>query len=608
MSIRSRLVLSFLVLALVPLLIATALSFIISSDAVRNDALKHLETIANFQRERLKTIMSTNVESLDVVSSRTMLKQELDRYLAQPNPASLSSMQSSLDDGLASTESFVRIDVLDTNGTVLASTDRALIGKSRASELYFKRGRAADDVGFFSKAGRNGLHETLAGPLSSNGRTIGVLVIDRDASDILQMANDYTGLGKTGETVVAQKTESGDSVFLCHTRFGGHTPLSLVVPHEKSNVAIDIALDGRSTVLENAVDYRGTPVLAVTRYIPEARLGLVVKMDRSEAFGPVNRLLGYMAIIIGVAVGLVLVVSYSLATSLTRPLRKLTDTAEEVSAGDLSRRSSINRGDEVGTLAKAFDRMADDLVGARENLERKVAERTEELARSNAELEGYAHTVSHDLRGPLANISISVEILQDAMKSGDPESMREALNATDQIAKATEKSFGLIGDLLELAEAGQEPPNVDYVDVRKVVDRALDDLRPRIESKNVRVEIDDDLGTVKANETHIYQLFQNLLSNAVKHNDSAEPSMEVRLLGRDGPAVRYRVCDNGPGISSEDLPRIFTPFFKSGKAGETGVGLAIVQKVVSVYNGTVRAYNDNGACFEFMLRDYEQKQ
>ena len=118
------------------------------------------------------------------------------------------------------------------------------------------------------------------------------------------------------------------------------------------------------------------------------------------------------------------------------------------------------------------------------------------------------------------------------------------------------------------------------------------------------VKVGDDLGSVRANPTHIYQIFANLISNAIKHNDNENPVIEVSCLGDDEEGLhRYLIRDNGSGIPPEDLGRIFLPFVR-GKTGETGIGLTTVEKIVAVYSGEIRAYNDNGACFELTLKDY----
>ncbi|HEY5494035.1 MAG TPA: HAMP domain-containing sensor histidine kinase, partial [Candidatus Anoxymicrobiaceae bacterium] len=252
--------------------------------------------------------------------------------------------------------------------------------------------------------------------------------------------------------------------------------------------------------------------------------------------------------------------------------------------------------------------MTDDLVSEREGLERKVEERTAELARSNLELDGYAHTVSHDLRGPLASIELAASMLTDMLKDEQQQDAREQMSEVlDQLRKSTDRSFSLVDELLALAEAGQHPAAVEKVDVGDVVSQVLLERAHMIEARGARVILDDGLGTLLASPTHIYQLFSNLITNAIKHNDSPEPVVEVRRLEEDeGGGLRYQVADNGPGVADADFPRIFEPFFK-GKGGETGVGLATVQKIVQQYGGTISACNEEvgGACFEFVLHDYE---
>jgi signal transduction histidine kinase len=120
--------------------------------------------------------------------------------------------------------------------------------------------------------------------------------------------------------------------------------------------------------------------------------------------------------------------------------------------------------------------------------------------------------------------------------------------------------------------------------------------------------VGDRLGHVVGSPTHFYQLFSNLIRNCIKHCRSDRPVLNVRRLEEAGIGVhRYLVRDNGEGIPEADLEDIFTPFFK-GKSGGTGIGLATVEKIVNLYGGEVRAYNNNGACFEFTISDYSQPE
>jgi len=609
MNIRIRFLVSFLLVALVPLVVASGLFLVLGRNALRDQALNKLESVATIQKKRVESRMSQSRDRLAQAKSQTHLLDGIAAYAANRDRASLAAITQSLQDEVSALPDFKNMSVLDMSGKVIASTDQSLVGKDESQSIYFQKGKNGDDVSTFARGPDGGLVQYLAGLVKIGGKPLGVLAIETSATDLTQLMTDYSGLGKTGETVLAEKTSEGNARFLGPTRFGEKAALSTIVPGEKANVPINIALQNKSEVLTDSVDYRGKPVLAATEHIDDPPLGLVVKIDRSEAFAPANRLVGLLGIVFGATALLVIVVSLLLSGSITRPIVALTGVAEAVSAGDLTRRADFGRTDEVGSLATAFNKMTDDLVEERDNLERKVEERTAELARSNIELDGYAHTVSHDLRGPVSSINLAGAILAEELEGPSENWDRdELLQLTGHIRTSTDRSFALINDLLTLAEAGQKPAAVDAVDIDETVGRILTERAQRIADKGARVQVEAGLGVVIANATQVYQLFSNLIINAVKHNDSGEPVVEVRRLKIEGVGChRFEVRDNGPGITDEDFPRIFEPFFK-GRGGETGIGLATVRKIVETYGGTIEARNEDagGACFEFTLYDYEE--
>jgi PAS domain S-box-containing protein len=241
---------------------------------------------------------------------------------------------------------------------------------------------------------------------------------------------------------------------------------------------------------------------------------------------------------------------------------------------------------------------------ARDITERKRSE--EELKRLNRELDGYAQTVSHDLRTPLSAIKLANETLLKVWSRRDRLDLdldAEIRRFCEVIELGTVQADSMISDLLTLARAGQEPVEVSEVSVSNVVRRILAERHALIQQRRVQLEVDEDLGRVWGSETHVYQLFSNIIDNAIKHNEEPGPSVKIARLDEMGTGGhRYVIKDNGPGIPPEDLENIFLPFFRGDK-GETGIGLAIVEKIVKLYGGYVRAYNDGGATFEFYIQD-----
>ncbi len=238
-----------------------------------------------------------------------------------------------------------------------------------------------------------------------------------------------------------------------------------------------------------------------------------------------------------------------------------------------------------------------------------ISERKEyenKLRRLNTELEGYAHTVSHDLKNPIAIVAMACGQVQAALEDQplDPESKKTLVHLMGIGKQGIERSIKLINDLLQLAEAGNKG-NVEPVEVSETLKVILSEEAFEIEEKKTKVIIDSDLGTIVASPTSIYQVFANLVRNSLKHNSNEGPVLEVHLLESRGVERRYLVRDNGPGVPEELLETVFMPFSKGKATGETGIGLSIVERVVKAYKGEIKAYNDNGACFEFTLRSME---
>lgn len=237
--------------------------------------------------------------------------------------------------------------------------------------------------------------------------------------------------------------------------------------------------------------------------------------------------------------------------------------------------------------------------------ERKQYE--EDLQKVNVELEGFAHTVSHDLRGPLTVMGFASELIQQNVGEPQTAEVKTAMvEAARLLGSSVAKSNALIDDLLNLAQAGQAPSGVVEVDLTETVESILDENAAALRRHDMRVVVGDDLGTIRANPTHAYQIFANLIGNAVNHSLERGAVIEVKRLPSDSPGTnRFLVRDNGVGIEPKALDKIFIPFYK-GDDGGTGIGLATVQKAVVAYGGWIRAYNDGGACFEFALKDWKE--
>lgn len=254
--------------------------------------------------------------------------------------------------------------------------------------------------------------------------------------------------------------------------------------------------------------------------------------------------------------------------------------------------------DELGRPQRMLGSMLD--ITARKRSEEQRAELVRELAGVNRELNDFAYVVSHDLKAPLRGIgSLATWINSDYADRLDDEG-RE--NIRLMLRRVTRMS-DLIDGILRYSRVGRVREEVALIDVQAFLPEVVDLLGLAPE---VIVRIDGALPEVPYGRTSLQQVFQNLLSNAVKFGDKAPCEVVIRAED-DGRFSRFSVKDNGPGIDRRYHDRIFQIFqtlAPRDRAENTGVGLAIVKKIVEIHGGRVWVESELGAgsTFYFTVR------
>lgn len=234
------------------------------------------------------------------------------------------------------------------------------------------------------------------------------------------------------------------------------------------------------------------------------------------------------------------------------------------------------------------------------DLETAVARRTEELARSNQELQSFASVVAHDLRSPLLTISGYCEILKEEF--GETIAP-DAVEYLSHIVGAVQRMSRLIEDLLDYSRVGRGRDPMGAVDLNGVLKQACDNLDGPVREAGATVEV-GPLPTVAGDQTQLVQLFQNLIGNALKFRGAQPPHVRVRAEA-DGRLWQLFVEDNGEGIDPKDFERIFQVFQRlHGKDYPgTGIGLALCKKIVERHGGKIWLTSEpgRGTAFFFTL-------
>jgi two-component system OmpR family sensor kinase len=283
------------------------------------------------------------------------------------------------------------------------------------------------------------------------------------------------------------------------------------------------------------------------------------------------------------------------------PLERMTRTAEEISAGDLSHRAGIPDDDtEVGRLGAAFDTMLDRVEGAFE--EQRLALEAKE--RSEDRLRLFVADASHELRTPLT----AVRGYADLYHAGGLADRADLQRAMDRIGTESRRMGDLVEDLLLLARLDQgRPLRADPVDLSAVIADAVADERAVEPGRPVEAEIEPGL-VVTGDEDRLRQVAGNLLANVRVHTPAGSPVEVVlrRAPGDDGIA-ELRVVDHGPGIDPAAGARVFDRFYRTGtgrsrETGGTGLGLSIVASLVHAHGGAVGHEATPGGGATFVVR------
>ena len=235
-------------------------------------------------------------------------------------------------------------------------------------------------------------------------------------------------------------------------------------------------------------------------------------------------------------------------------------------------------------------------------LESKIRERTAELAGLNEELSSFTSTVSHDLRSPLRHISFYAQRVQSELTESENAQTSEDLSG---IVRSSNRMRQLIRDLLNLSKLGRKSVVRAPVETEALVQSIWDEQRAG-DGDNRTEFILGSLPTMYADKNLLHHLWSNLLDNAFKYSSRAEhPRIEVSS-NRVGERVWFRVADNGVGFDPRFADQLFAPFERFHSEAEftgTGVGLAIVQRMIRKHGGEITASSEDGkgAVFEFTL-------
>lgn len=496
----------------------------------------------------------------------TMLTSEVALLADLPITRSIMSNSDSLtiQDASEDVWQIARFDMfvlVNASGKVVALHTKTPGFTPQAAEKYFAQSLDDERDSSHWWLGDHHLYQTFIEPVYRGSRTegtlLGFLVIgyeidDRLAGQVSKVAGSQVAFSAGDEIVASTLTPA--------VRQGGNLQSLIAGSAQDEPRDIDI---GKERFLATSIELSGSQT-------PAVRLSVLGSYDHATKFlGELNRyllLLGLAAILAGSAL------VYFISHTFTRPLGSLVAGVRALEGGDFHHPLDPRGGDEVAELTRAFDRMRTSLLKSQQDLLE-----SEQLATIGR----MASSISHDLRHSLAAIVANSEFLCDSHLTAV---QREELY--QEVRTGVNLMTDLIDSLLEFART-RESLNSSYGNVAETIQRSVQAVRlhPRHHARSIDVVCGPQVAGW-FDQRKLERALYNLLLNACEAAPPVGGKVEV-TAGDVSGAIAISVADNGPGIADSIRERLFHPFVSFGKENGTGLGLAVVQKIVQDHGGEI---------------------
>jgi signal transduction histidine kinase len=347
----------------------------------------------------------------------------------------------------------------------------------------------------------------------------------------------------------------------------------------------------------------GGEEIFVARASTGAGWQVLVSEPKSQVVAP-SRRIGYQMLFWAV-VGLIgaLAAGMILARGINKPIDVLAEGAQALESGNLEHRIPLEGKDEFGRLSKSFNAMADEIADWNRTLRDKVDERTRDLketqdllveSKKQAALATMGAGIAHEINNPLTGVLSMVQIVRKKVeKAGGQEKAIKMLGKAEMEARR-------IRDIVQRMHAfSQQSEGIrEEVPLHRLLGRSLDSLRDELVAADISVvnEVTEDSPAVFGSQAELQQAVSEIIKNATRAmNGMPERQLTISTETSGKNLVSLDIADTGRGIADEDLGKIFEPFFTAKDDWNSkGLGLSVVQRIITEHQGTIRVRSDEG--------------
>jgi signal transduction histidine kinase len=601
-KISHRLFAALFFVAVIPVCLVGYGTYRTAQNALIDTAYMHIHTIAQDQAVHLDTWFDERLKDLKVLSELPSV-QEFSCMTGSMMSGSPSMPSGMLANILALTRakspSYESIHILGPTGEILASTkpdSEMLTSMKYMEDLELCKKSCAPILTPVHQHTNQRWYMHIVAPVSggsdkSNAFVLAIL----DASATLDpILTNRTGLGHTGEAYIVN--EEGkiitESRYLSRSETRGR-PLR--------TAGIDAAIAQRDGT-DIYANYMGREVVGSHLWLSKYRWALMAEMEKDEILSPIRYIRTVIVATTGGVALLCILVALVMSRRISKPIIQMAEASQSIAQGNLEQRISYSGSDEIGILSGSFNTMAEKLAIVVDSLRRKessLRKAYSDLLQTQAQLvqsEKMAAigelvaSVVHEMRNPLCSVKLNYQIIGRTIGKESPllEHYRIGLDQVSQLER-------MFSNLLDYSKPISL--NITPFHLNELIEQSLQQLDPLIKEMRTRIErkYDNMLPPMMGDGEKIRQVLVNIIRNGIEAA-VCEGKVEISAgvgHSEEKPVVMLDIIDNGPGISPQDVKRIFQPFFTTKQKG-TGLGLSIVKKIVEAHQYRIDVCSEEG--------------
>ena len=380
MSIKTKLIVFFTIVAIISIAVSTGVFLIESRNALKSRLVDQLSGVAVNKSQALKNFIEEKSDNLVRIAGEETVMDYKEENVSRTSIDRNNSLREYLEEYIGK-NNFIELFLLNEKGLIIISTDEVNEGKIQNEEGFFIKGiksLSVDSFHFSTIVNQSSM--IIATPLKTDTGSVSAVLAGRiSLQKISELMNERAGLGETGETILVDKS----NLLISESRFIKDIAFKKYI-YTKATEECLKKIDGYGEFS----DYRGVPVVSRYIWLEDENACLIAKMDQSEAYKSMKQLERLTIMTMVIVLLIVIIVSILFSLSITRPIQKLLEAAQEIARGNYEYRIlKIPHNDETGKLSMAFNSMADAIKKSREDVDRKVIEQTSIIRDKSEDLE-----------------------------------------------------------------------------------------------------------------------------------------------------------------------------------------------------------------------------